>query len=192
MRCGAKRLEQTSKLKTDPAFKSVLDSMEIKIMNAASTGNAQQAKTIGTWGTKAANEFAKLQSQKFNAFAKDWLTQNPGATAKDFQDWAKGLEPSYTNPAQFTVDPSTSLPAGMRSMAPELSTQKLVSRIPRSGGKFSEDYRHPKIQQALRTGGILSKDRQLLQRTLLSNQSIKPRKQYEQAEKTGYLPFLCY
>jgi hypothetical protein len=132
----SKRLDQTSKLKTDPAFKSVLDSMEIKIMNAASTGNAQQAKTIGTWGTKAANEFAKLQSQKFNAFAKDWLAQNPGATAKDFQDWAKGLEPSYTNPAQFTVDPSTSLPAGMRSMAPELSTQKLVSRIPRGVVRF--------------------------------------------------------
>ena len=150
----SKRLDQTSKLKTDPAFKSVLDSMEIKIMNAAATGNAQQAKTIGTWGTKAANEFAKMQSLKFNTFAKDWLAQNPGATAKDFQDWAKSLEPSYTNPAQFTVDPTTSLPAGMRSMAPELSTQKLVTRTPIGGGKFSEDYRHPKIQEMLLNGGI--------------------------------------
>jgi hypothetical protein len=182
----AKRLEQTSKLKTDPAFKSVLDSMEIKIMNAASTGNAQQAKTIGTWGTKAANEFAKLQSQKFNAFAKDWLAQNPGATAKDFQDWAKGLEPSYTNPAQFTVDPSTSLPAGMRSMAPELSTQKLVSRIPRGDGTFSEDYRHPKIQQALRTGGIPLKTVNFSTDFVLTKQQTQ--EAVEQAEKTGSWP----
>jgi hypothetical protein len=182
----AKRLEQTSKLKTDPAFKSVLDSMEIKIMNAASTGNAQQAKTIGTWGTKAANEFAKLQSQKFNAFAKDWLAQNPGATAKDFQDWAKGLEPSYTNPAQFTVDPSTSLPAGMRSMAPELSTQKLVSRIPRGGGTFSEDYRHPKIQQALRTGGIPLKTVNFSTDFVWTKQQTQ--EAVEQAEKTGSWP----
>ena len=182
----AKRLEQTSKLKTDPAFKSVLDSMEIKIMNAASTGNAQQAKTIGTWGTKAANEFAKLQSQKFNAFAKDWLAQNPGATAKDFQDWAKGLEPSYTNPAQFTVDPSTSLPAGMRSMAPELSTQKLVSRIPRGDGTFSEDYRHPKIQQALRTGGIPLKTVNFSTDFVWTKQQTQ--EAVEQAEKTGSWP----
>jgi hypothetical protein len=182
----SKRLDQTSKLKTDPAFKSVLDSMEIKIMNAASTGNAQQAKTIGTWGTKAANEFAKLQSQKFNAFAKDWLAQNPGATAKDFQDWAKGLEPSYTNPAQFTVDPSTSLPAGMRSMAPELSTQKLVSRIPRGDGKFSEDYRHPKIQQALRTGGIPLKTVNFSTDFVWTKQQTQ--EAVEQAEKTGSWP----
>jgi hypothetical protein len=182
----SKRLDQTSKLKTDPAFKSVLDSMEIKIMNAASTGNAQQAKTIGTWGTKAANEFAKLQSQKFNAFAKDWLAQNPGATAKDFQDWAKGLEPSYTNPAQFTVDPSTSLPAGMRSMAPELSTQKLVSRIPRGDGTFSEDYRHPKIQQALRTGGIPLKTVNFSTDFVLTKQQTQ--EAVEQAEKTGSWP----
>ena len=182
----SKRLDQTSKLKTDPAFKSVLDSMEIKIMNAASTGNAQQAKTIGTWGTKAANEFAKLQSQKFNAFAKDWLAQNPGATAKDFQDWAKGLEPSYTNPAQFTVDPSTSLPAGMRSMAPELSTQKLVSRIPRGDGTFSEDYRHPKIQQALRTGGIPLKTVNFSTDFVWTKQQTQ--EAVEQAEKTGSWP----
>jgi hypothetical protein len=182
----SKRLDQTSKLKIDPAFKSVLDSMEIKIMNAAATGNAQQAKTIGTWGTKAANEFAKMQSQKFNTFAKDWLAQNPGATAKDFQDWAKSLEPSYTNPAQFTVDPSTSLPAGMRSMAPELSTQKLVSRIPMGGGKFAEDYRHPKIQQALRTGAVPVKTVNFAKDYYLTKEQVQ--EAVDQAEKTGTYP----
>ena len=182
----AKRLDQTSKLKTDPAFKSVLDSMEIKIMNAAATGNAQQAKTIGTWGTKAANEFAKMQSQKFNSFAKDWLAQNPGASAKDFQDWAKSLEPSYTNPAQFTVDPTTSLPAGMRSSAPEISTQKLVTRTPIGGGKFSEDYRHPKIQQMMLNGGISLKTVNFAQDYVLNKEQVQ--EAVEQFESTGSWP----
>jgi hypothetical protein len=182
----AKRLDQTSKLKTDPAFKSVLDSMEIKIMNAAATGNAQQAKTIGTWGVKAANEFAKLQTKKFNDFAKDWLAQNPGATVKDFQDWAHKLEPAYTNPAQFTVDPSTSLPAGMKSMAPELSTQKLVTRIPTGNGKVAEDYRHPKIQQALRTGAIPLKTVNFSTDFVLTKNQTQ--EAVDQAEKTGVWP----
>jgi hypothetical protein len=179
----SKRLDQTSKLKTDPAFKSILDSMEIKIMGAAAAGNKEQKDP---WVTKASNEFAKMQSQKFNTFAKDWLAQNPGATAKDFQDWAKNLEPSYTNPAQFTVDPSTNLPAGMRSLAPELSTQKLVSRIPMGGGKFAEDYRHPKIQQALRTGAIPLKTVNFSTDYVLTKLQVQ--EAVDQAEKTGSYP----
>jgi len=179
----AKRLDQTSKLKTDPAFKSVLDSMELKIMGAAVEGNKEQKDP---WITKASNEFAKMQTKKFNDFAKDWLAQNPGATAKDFQDWAKSLEASYTNPTQFRVDPSTNLPAGMRSMAPELSTQKLVTRIPTGNGKVAEDYRHPKIQQALRTGAIPLKTVNFSTDFVLTKNQTQ--EAVDQAEKTGVWP----
>jgi hypothetical protein len=179
----AKRLDQTSKLKTDPAFKSVLDSMELKIMGAAVEGNKEQKDP---WVTKASNEFAKMQTKKFNDFAKDWLAQNPGATAKDFQDWAKSLEASYTNPTQFRVDPSTNLPAGMRSMAPELSTQKLVTRIPIGNGKVAEDYRHPKIQQALRTGAMPLKSVNFATDFVLTKEQAQ--EAVVQAEKTGVWP----
>jgi hypothetical protein len=179
----SKRLDQTSKLKTDPAFKTVLDSMELKILSAAAAGNAEQKDP---WVTKASNEFAKIQIGRFNTFAKDWLAQNPGATAKDLQDWAKGLEPSYTNPVQFTVNPATGLPAGMRSMVPELSTQKLVTRTPIGGGKFSEDYRHPKIREALRTGAISFKTVNFASDYVLTKLEVQ--EAVDQAEKTGTWP----
>ena len=179
----SKRLDQTSKLKTDPAFKTVLDGMELKILAAAAAGNKEQKDP---WVTKASNEFAKIQIGRFNTFAKDWLAQNPGATAKDLQDWAKGLEPSYTNPVQFTVNPATGLPAGMRSIVPEVSTQKLVTRTPIGGGKYSEDYRHPKIREALRTGAISFKTVNFASDYVLTKLEVQ--EAVDQAEKTGTWP----
>jgi hypothetical protein len=182
----SKRLDQTSKLKTDPAFKTVLDSMEMKIMGAASAANAPNKSVIGPGGAAAAREFGKQQFEKLSSFAKDWLAQNPGATAKDFQDWAKGLEPAYTNPSQYEVDLETLVPRGAKLSGPEVSTQKLVTRTPIGGGKYSEDYRHPKIREALRTGAISFKTVNFASDYVLTKLEVQ--EAVEQAEKSGSWP----
>jgi hypothetical protein len=182
----SKRLDQTSKLKTDPAFKTVLDSMEMKIMGAAAASNINQSTTIGAAGNAAAREFAKQQFQKLSSFAKDWLSQNPGATPKDFEDWAKRQEPAYTNQSQYLVNPATYIPAGAKGLDAQESKQNLVTKVKVNGVVISEDYRHPKIQQGLATGGVPTSTINFAKDLVLNKEQVV--EAVEQYESTGTWP----
>ena len=182
----SKRLDQTSKLKTDPAFKTVLDSMEMKIMGAAAAANINQSTTIGAAGNAAAREFGKQQFQKLSSFAKDWLSQNPGATPKDFEDWAKRQEPAYTNQSQYLVNPATYIPAGAKGLDAQESKQNLVTKVKVNGVVVSEDYRHPKIQQGLATGGVPTSTINFAKDLVLNKEQVI--EAVEQYEKTGTWP----
>ena len=184
----AKRLDQTSKLKTDPAFKSVLDSMEMKIMGAAAAANINQSTTIGAAGNAAAREFGKQQFQKLSSFAKDWLSQNPGATPKDFEDWAKRQEPAYTNQSQYRVNPATYVPAGAKGLDAQESKQNLVTKVKVNGVVVSEDYRHPKIQQGLATGGVPTSTINFAKDLVLNKEQIV--QAVEQFESNGTWPLM--
>jgi hypothetical protein len=182
----SKRLDQTSKLKTDPAFKTVLDSMEMKIMGAAAAANINQSTTIGAAGNAAAREFGKQQFQKLSSFAKDWLSQNPGATPKDFEDWAKRQEPAYTNQSQYVVNPATYIPAGAKGLDAQESKQNLVTKVKVNGVVISEDYRHPKIQQGLATGGVPTSTINFAKDLVLNKEQVV--EAVEQYESTGTWP----
>ena len=182
----SKRLDQTSKLKTDPAFKTVLDSMEMKIMGAAAASNINQSTTIGAAGNAAAREFAKQQFAKLSSFAKDWLSQNPGATPKDFEDWAKRQEPAYTNQSQYYVNPATYVPAGAKGLDAQVSKQNLVTKIKVNGIVTAEDYRNPKIQQGLAAGGIPTSTINFAKDLVLNKDQVV--QAVEQYESTGTWP----
>jgi hypothetical protein len=153
----AKRAEQTSKLK-EPAYKQAMDQTLAAIRFAAGEANEQQMKLLPPHAKKALDDYTKLQSNKLQQYAREWLSQNSGSNLKDFQDWLKGQEKSYTDPRQFLIDPQSNLPRGMQSMGGgvEFTGNPQVFRVT-YGGRMREDYRTPNVQAGLASGSISPK-----------------------------------
>jgi hypothetical protein len=150
----AKRAEQTSKLK-EPAYKQAMDQTLAAIRFAAGEANEQQMKLLPPHAKKALDDYTKLQGNKLQQYAREWLSQNSGSNLKDFQDWLKGQEKSYTDLRQFVIDPQSNLPRGMQSMGGgvEFTGNPLVRRE-KYNGEFIEDYRHPEVIRGLAAGTI--------------------------------------
>jgi hypothetical protein len=153
----AKRAEQTSKLK-EPAYKQAMDQTLAAIRFAAGEANEQQMKLLPPHAKKALDDYTKLQGNKLQQYAREWLSQNSGSNLKDFQDWLKGQEKSYTDPRQFLIDPQSNLPRGMQSMGGgvEFTGNPQVFRVT-YGGRMREDYRTPNVQAGLASGSISPK-----------------------------------
>lgn len=150
----AKRSEQTSKLK-EPAYQQALNQVLIRMKVAAGEANQLQDKQLPPHAKQALNDFTKLQQDKLKQYAREWLAQNPGSNIKDFEDWLKGQEKSYTDPKQFVVDPKSDMPLGMQSLGggAEFTGNPMVRRIT-LGGRMREDYRAPQVQAGLASGNI--------------------------------------
>jgi hypothetical protein len=168
----AKRAEQTSKLK-EPAYKQAMDQTLAAIRFAAGEANEQQMKLLPPHAKKALDDYTKLQGNKLQQYAREWLSQNSGSNLKDFQDWLKGQEKSYTDPRQFLIDPQSNLPRGMQSMGGgvEFTGNPQVFRVT-YGGRMREDYRTPNVQAGLASGSISPKAIQFETDLVFSKQQI--------------------
>ena len=153
----AKRAEQTSKLK-EPAYQQALNQVLIRMKVAAGEANEQQQRLLPPHAKQALNDYTKLQQDKLKQYAREWLSQNPGSNIKDFEDWLKGQEKSYTDLKQFVVDPKSDMPRGMQSLGggTEFTGNPMVRRITLSG-RMREDYRAPQVQVGLANGSISGK-----------------------------------
>lgn len=153
----AKRAEQTSKLK-EPAYQQALNQVLIRMKVAAGEANEQQQRLLPPHAKQALNDYTKLQQDKLKQYAREWLAQNPGSNVKDFEDWLKGQEKSYTDLKQFVVDPQSDMPRGMQSLGggTEFTGNPMVRRITLSG-RMREDYRAPQVQVGLANGSISGK-----------------------------------
>lgn len=153
----AKRAENVSKLK-DPSYSQALNQVLIRMKVAAGEANEQQARLLPPHAKQALNDFTKLQQDKLKQYAREWLAQNQGSNLKDFEDWLKGQEKSYTDLKQFVVDPQTDMPRGMQSLGggTEFTGNPLVRRVT-VAGRMREDYRNPQVQVGLASGRITGK-----------------------------------
>lgn len=153
----AKRAEQTSKLK-EPAYQQALNQVLIRMKVAAGEANEQQQRLLPPHAKQALNDYTKLQQDKLKQYAREWLSQNPGSNIKDFEDWLKGQEKSYTDLKQFVVDPRSDMPRGMQSLGggTEFTGNPMVRRLT-LGGRMREDYRAPQVQAGLASGNITGK-----------------------------------
>lgn len=151
----AKRAEQTSKLK-EPAYQQALNQVLIRMKVAA--GEANELQVLAPHSKQALNDYTKLQQDKLKQYAREWLAQNPGSNVKDFEDWLKGQEKSYTDLKQFVVDPRSDMPRGMQSLGggTEFTGNPMVRRLT-LGGRMREDYRAPQIQAGLASGSVSGK-----------------------------------
>jgi hypothetical protein len=154
---ASKRAEQTSRLK-EPAYQQALNQTLAQIRFASGEANEERQKLLPPHSRQAINDYVKLQQDKLTQYAREWLSQNPGSNPKDFQDWLKGQEKSYTDPKQFVVDPKSDLPRGMQSMGGgvEFTGNRLVARVV-LGGRMREDYRNPQIVSGLVDGSVSAK-----------------------------------
>jgi hypothetical protein len=181
----AKVAENTSKLK-EPAYQQALNQTLAQIKFAAGEANELQLK-LPPHSRQALNDYVKLQQDKLKQYAREWLSQNPGSNIKDFQDWMKGQEKSYTDLKQFVIDPSSDLPRGMQSLGngTEFTGNPNVLRVT-FGGRLREDYRNPKVLDGLTNGSISGKAIQF------NNDLVFSKTQIEEAvqnyEKNGTWP----
>lgn len=153
----AKRAENISKLK-DPAFKQALDLLKSEIQTAAGIANQPRQGLIPPHQKRALADYVKIQQEKLTSFARQWLSENPNANLKDFQDWLRSQEKPYTKLDQFTIPQDGQLPLGMEWMrssmgGPEFTGNPLVRRD-EIAGRMREDYRHPQVQAGLANGTI--------------------------------------
>lgn len=168
----AKRAEQTSKLK-DPSYSQALNQVLIRMKVAAGEANEQQQRLLPPHAKQALNDFTKLQQDKLKQYAREWLAQNQGSNLKDFEDWLKGQEKSYTDLKQFVVDPQTDMPRGMQSLGggTEFTGNPLVRRVT-VAGRMREDYRAPQVQAGLASGSITGKAIQFNTDVVFTQQQI--------------------
>jgi hypothetical protein len=150
-----------------------MDQTIAAIRFAAGEANEQQMKLLPPHAKKALDDYTKLQSNKLQQYAREWLSQNSGSNLKDFQDWLKGQEKSYTDPRQFLIDPQSNLPKGMQSMGGgvEFTGNSQVFRVT-YGGRMREDYRTPNVQAGLASGSISPKAIQFETDLVFSKQQI--------------------
>lgn len=172
----SKRSEQVSKLK-EPAFKQALDLLKSEIQTAAGIANEQRQGLIPPHQKRALNDYVKLQQEKLTGFARQWLSENPTATIKDFQDWLKLQEKPYTKLDQFVIPGNGQLPVGMEQMrssmgGPEFTGNALVVRS-NVAGRMREDYRDPRVQSGLANGTISGKAIQFNVDAVFTKQQIQ-------------------
>lgn len=168
----AKIADNSSRLKR-PEYQQELNRVLSSIQFASGEANMERDKLLPGYAKRAVNDYVKLQQDKLRQYSREWLAQNPNSNLKDFQDWLKGQEKSYTDPKQFIVDPQTYLPKGMQSMGggTEFTGNPNVLRVS-FGGRMREDYRNPKVQEGLANGSVSAKAIQPNVDVVLSQQQI--------------------
>ena len=177
-----------AKLK-ETSYKSALDTLKAEIAFAAGEANKErQGKgALPPYATRALNDFVKIQQEKVDGFAKDWMIQNPSGTLKDFQDWLKTQKPAFTHSWQYEIHREHDIPKGMISLGQNKSNMPLT-RQEKIGDKTYLNLMHPKIQRGLADGSIPARSLVRADALVLTPQQIiDAGKQYE---ATGTWPLL--